>query len=850
MEETDAIVVKSELSEQRLPQSVPKQSRAGRLVSAIGEHVSIVILASFAVLIGCWFKLYLRSGYIASIDLPGHIAIIERMVAQLGHFRLFFYDPGWFSGWPAFQFYAFLAHLVTAILSVAVTPFTDSPVRLSCQVLLWLGCVFLPFSIYFFVLPLAREIVGHHRLPFGDAAVLSLAVGFLSYWLLNHDYEWYGVGAGAALYIGLYSQIFAWHLLLLHGGAVVRLLHSRGKKPELMVCLSFAILWLIHTLTALFVLLVVGLLGVWLAGERNLLWRVHLAALGLTAFWSVPALALSKAYAVTHVEWPSGDLFEIIFRYPVAALVEHCKEISAGTFQPLDLGTIEVGALFMLFLLLVRVRRSQLAVALFLVVLSCAFLLSSNYVATSIPFTFHYYRAAGYVLVYLTGLLSVVPMASCNAISGLLENHAWCRWLPASAISIALLAGVYSTWSFPHFHREAVERSIIGSDLSADKQVLNYFRQLPDKGRVYFESFKETGRSRYRLARYAESRLFGETGFETTSGLFIQSSLANQMVSKIAVRAGARAWSCPLYEFEGVDSSVAEAVGQLKEYGITHVACNSSSNFFANIAPFHVKPIVRFEPYAIVPIDSPPYKKVEAPRKPIVGYVDLLGSLPFKYIDYYASAHPQVSDKIELIDLTGRKIPDGISALLLNDRIGRGSAFDEQHAGTINRALPVMRICFQNDRLINHYSVEYRRTTDDIMCAAVDAFFNNFDLASEASKLTASYSQDSMTPSLSWADDYQRIELRNLKPRCFVRVNYSYFPFWHSENADIYRGTAERIFVLPETTNATLTYEPMRAAWIQIGIAISLASLLALPGVWSRLCSAFARRARKAGSPT
>ncbi len=849
MEDRDAIVVQSELSAETTPQTATPSSVAARLLLSVREHISPIILSSFAVLIGYWFRIYLRSGYIASIDLPGHIAIIERMLPQLGHFRLFFYDPGWFSGWPAFQFYAFAAHLLTAILAATVAPFSNAPVRLSCQVLLWLGCVALPFSVYYFVLPLARRIAKNDRLGSSDAAVLSLSTGFLSFWFLNHDYEWNGAGAAAALYIGLYSQIFAWHLLLLHGGAVARLLELPSKRRELIVCLSFAILWLTHTLTALFVLMVVVLLGIWFTRERILLWRLHLVALGLTAFWFIPAAGFAKQFAVTHIEWPAGDFFEIFFRYPFAALLEHLKGFSSGTFQPLDLGTLEVGVLFILFVSLVRVRRSEFAVALFLIVLSCAFLLSSNYVATSIPITFHYYRTMGYVLVYLTGLLAVVPMASCNALSVLLTNFAWCRWLPPSAIAIALLFGVYSTWSFPHSQREAVEISTIGGDLKADRQVLNYFRQLSDKGRVYFESFKDTPRSQYRLARYAESRLFAETGCETTSGLFIQSSLANQMVSQVAVRAGARAWSCPLYEFEKVDRSVSEVIRQLKEYGITHVVCNSNSEFFGKISPFHVQPIVCFEPYAIVPIDSPPFKKAAIPRKAIVGYVDRLGSLPFKYIEYYVSAHRKVNDKIELIDLTGLKIPDGLSALLLNDRIGRDSISGRQIL-ELDPALPVMRICFQNDRFINHYRVEYHRTADDIMCVAVERFLDNFDFASEATKLRAFNSHDDLTPSLSWADDYQRIELRNLKPGHFVRVNYSYFPFWHSDNAEIYRGTAERIFVLPKTNHATLTYEPMRAAWTQIGIAISLASLLALPGVWSRLCSAFARRARKSGRPT
>jgi hypothetical protein len=847
MEEGKAIVANSEQSVESSSPTTNAMAGSPALPRAAVERIPLIILGSFAVLLGYWFKVYLSSGYIASIDLPGHIAIIERMDPQLIHLRLFFYDPAWFTGWPAFQFYAFFAHAFTAILSLVVAPWSEDPVRLCCQALLWFGCVSLPFSVYYFALPLGEKVGDTNRLTTIERSMLAMSAGFLSFWFLNHDYEWHGVGGGAVLYIGLYSQIFAWHLLLVHGGALARLLRLPSKKNELLLCAVFSILLLTHTLTALFVLLVVLLLSIWLAKDRALLWRTHLVAFGMTAFWYVPALALSRDYAVTHIEWPSGDFFEMFFRYPFAALAEHAKGIYGGVFQALDLGTLEVGVFFLLFLSLVRIRRAELAMALFLIVLFCAFLLSSNFVASSIPVTFHYYRGVGYVFVYLTGLLAVVPLASCQAMTDRLPPTSVFRPAPAALIAIALLGGVYSTWSFPHSHKELVDRSTDRADLKADQQVLDYFKALPSKGRVFFESFKETARSRYRLARYAESVLFKTAGFETTSGLFIQSSPANQIISQVAVRGGARTWSCPLYECESVDRNVSEIVRQLRELGITHVVCNSGTGFYRNLAPYHVQPIEHFEPYAIVPIAVPPVSMVELPRKALVGYIDRLGTLPFKFVEYYLSAHPKVNSRIDLIDLTGRTVPSGLSGILLNDTIGKDYHASKQAADGFAKGLFVMRICFQNARSINHYNVDYRRTADETMCRDVDYFFNNFDLAAEVSKLTLPDSDAAGKPSLSWSDHYQAMTLSNLQPNHFVRVNYAYFPFWFSSDAEIYRGSSERIFVLPRSKEATLRYEPQRSGFLQIGIAVSLAAVLALPGVWSwllRVLRKFGRRAK------
>ena len=46
-----------------------------------------------------------------------------------------FYDPYTFTGWPAFQFYGFIPHLIAVILSYPLGLFTENPERLSVNLL-------------------------------------------------------------------------------------------------------------------------------------------------------------------------------------------------------------------------------------------------------------------------------------------------------------------------------------------------------------------------------------------------------------------------------------------------------------------------------------------------------------------------------------------------------------------------------------------------------------------------------------------------------------------------------------------------------------------------------------------
>ena len=113
------------------------------------------IFLSFLAFVCWWFRNYLSAEIVAAVDLPGHINIIEKLSGHWWKGRIFFYDPLWFTGWPAYLFYGFFSHYIAAVFVTLLSPFTTDPGRLVSQSMLVIGSGILPMAMYYAVLPMA-----------------------------------------------------------------------------------------------------------------------------------------------------------------------------------------------------------------------------------------------------------------------------------------------------------------------------------------------------------------------------------------------------------------------------------------------------------------------------------------------------------------------------------------------------------------------------------------------------------------------------------------------------------------------------------------------------------------------
>jgi dolichyl-phosphate beta-glucosyltransferase len=812
----------------------------------LADCIPLGILTLFSMFLLYWFKLYAGAGHIPSNDLPGHIALVERMMPQLLHFRLTFYDPTWFSGWAACQFYAPLAEALTAMLALVLTFCSHEPARWACHLGLWLGCAVLPWTMWYFALPLARKVTNSERLSVSDGILLSSSVCLTCFWFLNHDYQWHGIGAAGVMYVGLYSQLLAWQFLLLHAGALIRWLDGREVRQERLVILFFALLCLTHTLTSMFELGFVLLLSVWYSKDRLSLWRMHLIAIGLSCFWLLPAVVLSTTYAIPDIIRPQGDFFEIVLRYPLASLLRHIQDGLAWHWMPIDLATVEVDFMFVMFLLLQRIKRAHAATSFFIAVLLASFIASSAFIASSLPLTVHYYRIYGYTFLYLAALLSIVPLASVYCIYDIARDNYAIKAAAVGATLCLLAGGLYSTSTFPHPERNKIAATAKLQPTSFELQVFDYFKRQPTKGRVFIESFDDYEKFPFLQARYFESRLWKETGFETVNGLFIQSSQACRLADAAAFMANGNTWNCPYIFTKKADIGNATAFTQLKDFGITHLICRSDSGLVQTARNNGATSVQPFGPFTVVQISDQPAPKVLSPAKQLVAYYDVSGNLPFRRLDDYVFAHKELYSRVEIIDLTGRGMdscPPQVSAVIVNEKPST-----TQFVKTITpdgaHEIPVVHLQYKQYHLIDHYHVWYQHNFELDSYEDIERCLDHGGFVAGMSQLLDNMAQNrqnifpitlSTQPQLQFAHHNQTIELDNLMPGQLVKLNYSYFPFWHSSDAQVFRGSMERLYVIPQATHATLRFDPWSSIYTWLGVLISIGSLLAMAGVWQQL---------------
>ena len=86
-----------------------------------------LLLLGFSAFLIYWYRVFLTDQPLPLADLPGHVALVERLGEQLAQGRLFFYDSAWFSGWPVFEFNGFLSYLLAVAVQFPLRIFTDEP---------------------------------------------------------------------------------------------------------------------------------------------------------------------------------------------------------------------------------------------------------------------------------------------------------------------------------------------------------------------------------------------------------------------------------------------------------------------------------------------------------------------------------------------------------------------------------------------------------------------------------------------------------------------------------------------------------------------------------------------------
>ena len=637
--------------------------------SLLSSLFSFSLLSLCSALVIYRYDFYLSDTPVPSEDLPGHIALLERYIEQLNNFRLTFYDPYWFTGWPAFQFYGFLPHLAAAVFGTLLYAFSDDSYILSIHLLALFSTALLPFSVYFASLPLWQKLVEDQERNTAYAPpqwLLALSCAVLSFWFLNSDQQFIGLGAGAVLVVGLFSQSFGWHLMLLHLGLILRYLNKPSKNLFFGISICSIALLIGHTLTAFFSFFLAAFIWLWFAEHRRSIFLMHLAAVLTTCFWLLPFLAFSGEYASQDAYPPQGDLLQIIFRYPVQILIEEFRTSFLSILLDLNPSHFLIALMSIIIITKRKLRESAFTQFMGAFILLSTVVFSSGYVAASIPLAVHYYRLKAYIILLLICLLTAAP--SSTLLTADYDSTAGDRAQKLGAWVLLLFLCLYQSFALPTLEQQRSEKLASENFLKNQKALLSYLKKENKGGRVFIEHLNDYKRFPALSCHYILANLSKETGLETINGLFIESSLSYRIPVYSAASLGAKTYHSyiPQLQMKFLDKDT--ALNQLTSLGVRYVIA-SEGKFLKNLEKLISPKIVPFGPYRLVefPLPSSPIVETLDSEQLLVGYHDAQNNLPYSHFEAYFYANSHLSSSIDLIDLPSLEhIPPGLSAILLN----------------------------------------------------------------------------------------------------------------------------------------------------------------------------------------
>jgi hypothetical protein len=802
--------------------------------SAAERHLVTILHVAFGLWLIYWYRAYATDLWVASVDLPGHVTVIERLREHLFSFRLRFFDPHWFSGWPAFQFYAPLSHLLAALISVPLGIVSNEPARLSAHLILLSCLAGLPWAIHRFCRELLKAIctVTEQELRRAELPLAGMSI-MLGFWYLNHDHQWYGVGAAAALHVGLFSQIVAWQLLLGFLTALVCLLRrpAESLRP---VALWFAALFLCHSLTAFFGLFVVAVVFCLFAERRAKLFLAIGLSFVLSSFWFVPFQLYSAEYTGLDIYRPTGDFLELFFRYPLHGILQSLSAWGAGAKFLIEITNLIVMLLALGALLSTKLHSSRVYVSFLVVLLLGLVVFSSGFIASSIPLGLHYYRFYAYLFLLLVLLLVVVPLPY-------FVEKKRPTWTYIGIVGVVLLS-LISNVNFPHYERDEIQKLRGDSQFANEIQLLAYLQREPSVGRVYFSYFADYDTYPFLSAHFLTSQLYKRNGQDTLNGLFIQSSLAYRMPVASAVLLGVPGYHIPLLFTDNAKISEEVALRQLLDVGITHIVLGAK-NLKDSLKRVAAGRIHFVGPYAIVPIASQAAPLIRVVQKPLIGYYDFDKTVPFSMFEMYFYSRGGLYSAFELVELDpDSPVPPQTVGVVVNSM--RSEAELRAHLGMGQQKL--LRFSHTPHYALDHYSVWYQHNVELDAFKSIEKTLNEMGLQSQLLSLPRTISSPvvNQQPALTARDSWQSLELSGLIPGVLYSINLSYFPYWSADGGVLYRGMPERILFTAQSETAVLSYSMFSRTSTWIGYALSLIGLLCILPVSAKRLTKVARRMR------
>lgn len=243
--------------------------------------VTILIILIFVLIYGFLIKIIPWNLVFSPTTISGGDTGSHNYVAWYSHEifpKLKWWSPDWYAGFPFLYFYPPLLYYLTDILSFAI------PLNIAFKLITLLGSLLLPLSVYLCL----------HLLEF-DFPIPSLGAVLSLGYLFLEKFSIYGGNIPSTL-SGEFSYSFGFALFFIFIGLLSKTL--KDKRFFVITTFILALMVLVHPFSVIAAILVGGLmfLGAAIAKEAKktfwLLIKIFGLAFSLTAFWSLPFIAL------------------------------------------------------------------------------------------------------------------------------------------------------------------------------------------------------------------------------------------------------------------------------------------------------------------------------------------------------------------------------------------------------------------------------------------------------------------------------------------------------------------------------------------------------------------------------
>ena len=329
----------------------------------------------------------------------------------------------------------------------------------------------------------------------------------------------------------------------------------------------------------------------------------------------------------------------------------------------------------------VRTRPAFNGLAIF--ILLATLLLSSGFVASSLPFGFHYYRFLGYLFILSIVLVTAILSSLLVSVSS--------RPLRAVALTGVVLIGG-SIALIPHPERARLYAKVDANYLADEKAILKQLAELNSRGRVYVEHITDYQRFAPLSVHFIASRAYLDTGFESLANTFLQRSLAYRIFVESARLLSAKTYSVPLLFSRKASLDDETKLVQLRSFGVTHIVAGTE-RFKERLENAGVPRVNSIGRYSIFALQPAPYVAAERVTKIVVGYVNESGTLPFRFLEYYFQGKQELYTRYALIELRkNQPIPKDVAVVVVNSV-----------ASPAPEGVPYLQLRYQQKHSIDHF---------------------------------------------------------------------------------------------------------------------------------------------------